>query len=403
MNDVSSEDRERAIALYHGVADAEAPALLARLQKAKAVRVVADRVKLTARAPVSHNEALLVAQAAMATGLSPFQPQPELWYWVSQKQGQRVLTMMRGRDGTTRLAQENARRQGTYLMDPKYETIEDEVLKVNLGFEATDLVVLARVSSHQEVKDWYERRKMLKAEGLTSEQIDAKVGAQEPASEGYGRVTISERAKLDKYEKSKFPHINRARKRARAEAEKPWASQLNIGALADGGSGAIDEFVVDAEWREVNVEDLRSANLPEDDDPEGEGPPPEPTKGAAPNAPKAPKAKERAPRPAAQVQPAFLKLTEKHKGLRKNESLAQVVGMHLASIFGSTKEGKTARQAAQLYLSGKPSLSDFTGAELKAVVDLLELSRGEDGKYHPSSAAVQEFKACSMAMAAEEG
>ena len=67
----------KAVALYHGDVGSEAPALLDRLQESKAVRIVANRVALTdpSKDPVNQVESLLVAQAAMATGLSPFPPQ----------------------------------------------------------------------------------------------------------------------------------------------------------------------------------------------------------------------------------------------------------------------------------------------------------------------------------------
>jgi hypothetical protein len=434
----------KAVALYHGDVAAEAPALLARLQESKAVRIVADRIVQTdpAKDPVNHGEALLVAQAAMATGLSPFPPQPELVWWINKVGNRRVMTMMRGRDGTARLAQENVRRTGTYLMPPRFELVTDGPLLKSMGFNTDDLVVRCRISTKRDVDDYYESRATLKAEGLPFEEIDRRLGDLEPASEGYGRMTKEEMDLIDtprwyhKCQKQrelntswgkrvlrgfdpcpdcdetssaappKWSHISKTRKRAKVEAEKPWAADISPQALAAGSSSDLDAYSIDAEWREIDVEKLSPEELArrktEGKDASdaifgnGTSTPPKPRE---PEAKAPPKPTVRVPRPAVQVQAAFVERigAKGYKGLRRNASLEKVVGTHLSTVFNGDDD---ARHACQMYLTGKPSLTDFSGAELKALLDMLEI-HPQNGGHAPSVAAAQEMKNCAMSLQAE--
>jgi hypothetical protein len=100
-----------------------------------------------------------------------------------------------------------------------------------------------------------------------------------------------------------------------------------------------------------------------------------------------------------QVQAAFVERigAKGYKGLRRNASLEKVVGTHLSTVFDSDDD---ARHACQMYLSSKPSLTDFSGAELKALLDMLEI-HPQNGGHAPSVAAAQEMKNCAMSLQAE--
>lgn len=166
----------KAVALYHGEASAVNP--LARYGSSRAVRVVADRIVATdsSRNRLNVEEALLVAQATLSTGLSPFQPQPELWTWVKIAQdGRRFLTIMRGRDGTIRLAQEAAQKSGTYLMPPRYREITDESERARLQIPKGALAVEAEVEDHQTSSEWWRRFELMKTAGYPPEEIDRRL------------------------------------------------------------------------------------------------------------------------------------------------------------------------------------------------------------------------------------
>ena len=80
-----AEQAEKAVVLYSG--QAERHAVLARYGSAKLVRVMAERIQLTEKGKhgLEWHEALLVGQASLATGLNPFEPQPEIWHWIQMK------------------------------------------------------------------------------------------------------------------------------------------------------------------------------------------------------------------------------------------------------------------------------------------------------------------------------
>lgn len=397
-------------ALFHGD-EGEVNNALARYKTARAVRIVADRVGKTDKSEAgrTESECLLIAQAALATGLSPFEPQPELWHWVRvANDGRRFLTLMRGRDGTSRIAEENARRAGTYLYDPVYTLITDKKQLAALGFQENDLVVQARVSNHAEVMEYYGRRKLLADEGLTTDEIDQRVGDKEPASVGYGYISADEMKKLDtkygKPDRNKMPHINRCEKRALVEAYKrKWAPQISIAALSAGEPENIDAYAIDTEWRE----------LPPGDEPAS----PDAEKKKRPKRISADKVtivtdppkqaglwnNDDRPYPPAKVKEIYTKRLAVHKGKRKVKTLTQNCAMLLNACFtGSAEEVKTNRQRVQLYLAGKPSLTDFTGPELLALLDLLQAQKNKHDKWHPNALSLKEMRAIATAVEKED-
>ncbi len=107
--------------LYRGKVDEANP--LARYQSSRAVRIVADRILALDSKGLQKHEGILVAQAALVHHLNPFPPRPEIHYWVEEyfdRDGvqKRKLNIMEHREATIRKAEENARRDGTYLEAP---------------------------------------------------------------------------------------------------------------------------------------------------------------------------------------------------------------------------------------------------------------------------------------------
>ena len=105
-------EQEKSVALFHGEADHHA---LARYAESRVVRALAARIRAidNRKIPLNEMEATLTAQAAIGSGLNPFPPSQELWSWVTVKADKRVLTVMRARDGSLKIAKENMRREST--------------------------------------------------------------------------------------------------------------------------------------------------------------------------------------------------------------------------------------------------------------------------------------------------
>ena len=286
-----TEDEGQTLVLYRGQPDRHA--VLSRYGSAKQVRIQAERLQMMEKGKhgLEWHEALLVAQASLATGLSPYEPQPELWHWIQiKKDGKRQLTIMRGRDGTIRLAEEAARRDGTYLMAPKFTLIEEARDRKALGFNEDDMVVMCQVFDHRAADEYYNRRRELKAEGMDSDKIDARLGTEPPADVGYGSMSLTEKSKTnqDSYGTVKFPHINRVQKRAQVETlKKRWAAHINMHALADLAPMDDEAYSVESEWQEVNVEELKDVTSTGSNHKKDPPPDPEPSKNKVHDAPEA--------------------------------------------------------------------------------------------------------------------
>lgn len=247
-------ENEKSVVLFHGSAD-EAKNPLARYAESRIVRAMSDRITATDRGAgakkLNRSEALLVAQAAIATGLSPFQPQPELWFW---KDNRGNLTIQRGRDGTIRLASRAARREGTYLLSPRFRDIVDKAECAKWGIPEGAIAIEATVEDKVSSDQWYSRMEQLQKVGFNKDEILDQLGAHPPADQGIGILTAEEIKLLDGG-KNKMPHIERARKRAYIEAlKKRWGPLINMDELQDGRSANTDDYIIEGEWMETDVE-----------------------------------------------------------------------------------------------------------------------------------------------------
>ncbi len=399
------EDQSKAVVLYRGAA--ERHAVLARYGSAKLVRIQAERLQMTEKGKngLKWEEALLVAQASLATGLSPFEPQPELWHWIAIKSGgERQLTIMRGRDGTIRLSEEAARRDGTYLMPPKFTQIIDSREKTELGFGPEDLVWKAQIFDHRTADEYYRRRKDLKEEGLSSDEIDHKLGGEPASDVGYGYMPVKEMSEINQksYGKLKFPHVNRVQKRAQVEAlKKRWASHINMNALADLAPTDDEAYAVEGEWREISVD------ASEDEAATGESSGrdlhfesaagtkvEDPTKGKSVEDLKRPYAPEI-------VLAAVKQRLAKHKGARKTQKYPgedqmdyfEVAMWQLQECFMDPKfDAEPTGEIVLDYLFGHSASEPTTGAESRALLDWLDPKRNGIGDLTPNILSVQEAR-----------
>ena len=260
---LENNDEFKPLALFHGEVDKTG--VLARYAESRAVQIVASRLKLTARGEhgLTDTEALVIGQAALATGLSPFQPQPELWYWVRVKDGKRTLTLMRSRDGTEMLADKAARNAGNRLLPPRYREIIEGAERERLGIPAGALASEATIENYLDTRTYYQRRNQLKDEGMSSTEIDKRLGKSPPCHTGIGILEKHEMQKFAKGYGAKMPHINRVRKRAKTEAQKPWAARLDLMALMKDRSPDLDDYIVEGEWMDVLVEDMSPEQIAE--------------------------------------------------------------------------------------------------------------------------------------------
>lgn len=256
--------------LYRGTADQANP--LARYQSSRAVRIVADRIMALDSQGLQKHEGILVAQACLVHRLNPFPPRPEIHYWVDtwhdRQTGleKRRLNIMEHREATIRKAEENARREGTYLEAPRFFHITEDVTKESLGFDVNEKVCRCEVSDHRQVTEYYKQRLQFKDEGLDSKEIDKRIGKIPDHYVGWASLTTKEVADC---KKAKFPAVNKVQKRAYIEALKQkWAPLVNIDEIIEGAPDDDDAYVIDAEWITAEISDDAPTF---DDDPSEEG------------------------------------------------------------------------------------------------------------------------------------
>ena len=150
---------EKAVALYREEADKVHP--LARFGESRVVRAFASRIMAldNRKVPLNEAEAMLTAQAAIATKLDPFPPAQELWSWVQIRRGEdgkekRILTIMRGRDGTLKNAKKNAKNDGTHLFPPRYRLIEDEAERARRRIPKDAMAFDCKVEDYLSMTTW---------------------------------------------------------------------------------------------------------------------------------------------------------------------------------------------------------------------------------------------------------
>ena len=247
-----SEQNDRLPVLFHGPAEAVHP--LARYGESRVVRVLKDRIMATDKRAIQLNEeeAILTAQAAIAYRLDPFMG--ELWSWVTKRQdGTRVLSMMKGRDGTLKIAKQNATAQGTHLLSPRFTQIVDEAQRTTLLIPQGALAFECKQEDHLSVTTWQARYNKMVDAGAKHDQILETIG-ESPADYGLGVIEKEELVRLSRGS-NKMTHVERCQKRAHTAAlRKRWAAQ-EFGQLEES-SLETDDYIIEGEWLDLQfVED----------------------------------------------------------------------------------------------------------------------------------------------------
>lgn len=97
------------------------------------------------------------------------------------------------------------------------------------------------------------------------------------------------------------------------------------------------------------------------------------------------------PLPPEKLKIRFNTTIKAHKGTRKTKDLSQKVFLNFKDCLTTSDDPDTDRHAVQLFLTGKVSLKDWTGAELMAALKWMEPRIGKNDKYHPNILSAQEF------------
>lgn len=204
-------------------------------------------------------EAAHLAQVAASSQLNPFTG--EIWGWVAIKSGVRHLTVMPGRRGLLRHAHEQAKDQGTHFW-PEYDQMKDADERADYMLPDGALAFGCRLKEHSAIETWTMAINACRDAGYTPEEIRKEVGPM-PFTFGLGVLTKQEMATLDKNSRNKMSHVERCQKRAYMMALKQ-RFDLPLGGSVGTSGETIDDYIPDAEWREVDESD--SALVPDAED-----------------------------------------------------------------------------------------------------------------------------------------
>ncbi len=398
---MSEENNEKALVpLFMGEADRVHP--LARYGESRVVRALSDRVMVMDRrtTPLNQNEAILTAQAAIAYRLDPFMG--ELWSWVQTIQGRRVLTIMKGRDGTLKIAKANARRDDTHLLPPRFRQITDESERTRLFIPEGSLSFECEQQDHKSLMAWQQVVNTLKDAGFSKDEISLKAG-DPPADYGLGILAKNEIANLNKG-KNKMTHVERCQKRAHTAAlRKRWAAQEHE--TLPASSLDTSDYIIEGEWMDVSPEELNQKAVSGAESLFGEG------GGDALKKVKEERPKGTRPWKPEDVRNRILQFASEYKGSKKNEqrpggTLVTYIAWQMNECFKGDPKPDGKRISVLSYIFGPvKSTKDLNGAQLKAVERWLEPSEheGEGSGIVPRKEARLEAAAMFAAHLKEQG
>lgn len=202
-------------------------------------------------------EAIQVAQVAISTNANPFTP--ELYHWVSVKNGERLLTIYHGRQYDQRIADEWAEERGTSL-DIWFELIIDVEEKKLLDIGEKSMAYRCYIRDQEAMRTYTKGITELMSAGM-SEKLAIELTGKPPIAKGIGVIRIDER--LD----DTFPRANRCQKRAKREALRnliafrrppPQKTSMEGFVKLDWSPPKLkaapdQDAIVDAEFRDVEV------------------------------------------------------------------------------------------------------------------------------------------------------
>lgn len=220
------------------------------------VRELAERLQkmMPGAKALTPPEALSLAQASLAHGLDPFNG--ELW-WIPGS------GLMAGIKGLRRGAHRELEKEGGGNYWPEYEQLDvDE--KTALGIPPDALAFRCKIRDTQTVNHYVSEIERLLAAKVPWEVVEQIVGSR-PYTEGVGYA--------EKRERSKMTLVQRAMKRAEADALKrrfdlPFGA--SVGISTDSNATVVSEFVTEEQGEPETPEQTLAKNRAilhgEDDD-----------------------------------------------------------------------------------------------------------------------------------------
>lgn len=204
------------------------------------------------KTPLNSHEAGLLIQTAVSSQLNPFSaPSPEIWAWVTEKSGNRYLTIMAGRTGILRHANEKAEEMG-HMWNEEYRKITDSDERAWLNIPDGAMAYECIVRDDVSLAKWTETYKTLRETGLNNDEILAQIG-DSPRWLGIGVLTIEEMETLNTGT-NKMPHAERCRKRSLMSGLKKKYN-LPFGTPIGESSGLTFEDYIQIPSRTGAVED----------------------------------------------------------------------------------------------------------------------------------------------------
>jgi hypothetical protein len=354
----------------------------------------------TAKVPMLAREAAHLAQQAASAWLNPFTG--EIWGWVQIVGNQRKFTIMPGRRGLLRHAHEQAREIGTHFW-PEYRQITDPDERKNLFIPNEALAFECQVKDHLSQMTWNTTLERVTEAVKAGIEIDTSIIQKPPFVFGLGILTKQEMESLDKNRGNKMTHVERCQKRAYMMGIKQLFD-LPLGGAVGGAGETIEDYVIDVEWREVDVIPAEwqcyecGEGVPKDSDvcPEcGATEQKEHLRQAAKEGSETlfggdeeptPKTNGR-PYPPETVRNRISASVEEYKGTRKSDKMLELAVWQLNECFGGDKQQNDKRRSVIAYLFEKESATELSGAELKSVIQWLDSSEDDIGDFKPSKDA----------------
>ena len=198
------------------------------------------------------DEAAHLAQVAASSQLNPFTG--EIWAWVQIKANRRNFQVYPGRRGLLRHAHEQAAERGTAFW-PEYHEIKDEDKRADLKIPKEALAFECRLADKIQIECWLKTIDTMK--GIFEPDEIRSAAGSKPYTYGLGILTAEEMADLDRRGNNRMTHVERCQKRAYMMALKQQYN-LPLGANIGRAGQTMEDYVLEAEWREVEAEEEES-------------------------------------------------------------------------------------------------------------------------------------------------
>jgi len=323
------------------------------------IREIARRVQLMAPGgrKLSENEALALAQGAVAHGLDPFNG--EIWFIPGSG-------LMAGVKGLRKAARKQI--EGNFW--PEFEQINDPDERHLLMIPDGALAFRCILRDTDTIMAYSKAWKDMAANGIPADVIPTIIGKR-PYTEGIGYLKSGDRTKMDP--------VQCAMKRAEADALKrrfdlPFAIPTEPNGTVIEGEWVESEIMEEPESIAEDAKVATETLYGEQEE--------EPTKSSTPQRPFPPNV----------TKEKILGMVDKFKGARKDEkkgdmTLVQFIAWQMDECFPGPDADKK-RHSLLNYIFGVESLLELTGAQLKALEKWMgSKSEGPGAGYLPCKEA----------------